>query len=157
MVSSPLVRVAIWAVPVLFSIVVHEVAHGWMAYRLGDDTAKRMGRLTLNPLTHIDIIGTIILPLMMMALGGPVFGWAKPVPFNPNNFYAKVDPRKGTLLVALSCPGSNLVLAFVSSFIFVALQKFLSTLHPFLFIPLSQLALALLNRSTNSGRSAELR
>ena len=62
------IRIAIWAVPVLFSIVVHEVAHGWVAYRLGDDTAKRMGRLTLNPVSHVDLMGTVILPLIMIIM-----------------------------------------------------------------------------------------
>ena len=143
MTGSLIAKLAIWAVPVLFSIVVHEVAHGWMAHRLGDDTAMRMGRLTLNPLMHIDMMGTIILPFILIILGGPVFGWAKPVPFNPNNFYRHVNPRKGTLLVALAGPGSNLILAFVSSFVFVAVQKFFSASHPLLYIPLSQLALAL--------------
>lgn len=143
MAGSLIAKLAIWAVPVLLSIVVHEVAHGWMAHRLGDDTAKRMGRLTLNPLMHIDPMGTIILPFMLIVLGGPVFGWAKPVPFNPSNFYRHVNPRKGTLLVALAGPGSNLILAFASSFVFVAVQKFFAGSHPLLYLPLSQLALAL--------------
>jgi Zn-dependent protease len=117
-------RVVIWAVPVLFSIVVHEVSHGWMAYRLGDDTAKRMGRLTLNPFPHIDPMGTVILPLIMIYMGGPVFGWAKPVPFNPYNFNRNVNIRNGTMWVALAGPGSNLILAFIFSFVFVAIQQF---------------------------------
>jgi len=118
-------RIAIWAVPVLFSIVIHEVAHGWMAYRLGDPTAKYMGRLTLNPISHIDPIGTVILPLILLALGGPVFGWAKPVPFNPQNFHPHVNIRKGTMWVAIAGPGSNLILAFIGSFILFFLRKFL--------------------------------
>jgi Zn-dependent protease len=137
-------RVVIWAVPVLFSIVIHEVSHGWMAYRLGDDTAKRMGRLTLNPLSHIDPMGTIILPLIMIIMGGPVFGWAKPVPFNPYNFNRTVNIRNGTMWVALAGPGSNLTLAFIFSFVFVAIQQFLSGLPYIVYISISQLAQALI-------------
>jgi len=116
-------RIAIWAVPVLFSIVIHEVAHGWIAYRLGDPTAKNMGRLTLNPLPHIDPIGTVILPLILLILGGPVFGWAKPVPFNPHRFHPHVNVRRGSMWVALAGPSSNLILAFIASFILVILRK----------------------------------
>jgi Zn-dependent protease len=139
-----LIRVFIWAVPVLFSIVVHEVSHGWMAYRLGDDTAKRMGRLTLNPLPHIDPVGTVILPLIMIIMGGPVFGWAKPVPFNPYNFNRNVNARSGAMWVALAGPVSNLGLAFISSFIFVAVQKFFPGLPSFIYFSITQLAQALI-------------
>ena len=139
-----IVRVFIWIVPVLFSIVVHEVSHGWMAYRLGDDTAKRMGRLTLNPLPHIDPIGTLILPLIMIIMGGPVFGWAKPVPFNPYNFNRKVNARSGAMWVALAGPSSNLILAFISSFFFIAVHKFFSGLPPLVFFSITQLAQALI-------------
>ena len=118
-------RIAIWLVPVLFSIVIHEVAHGWMAYRLGDPTAKHMGRLTLNPIPHIDPLGTVILPLILLILGGPVFGWAKPVPFNPQNFHSHVNIRRGSMWVALAGPGSNLILGFIASFVLVFLRKFI--------------------------------
>ena len=100
----------------LFSIVIHEVAHGSMAYHLGDPTAKYAGRLTLNPIPHIDPIGSIILPgmliLMSVALGGGgiIFGWAKPVPINPYNFR---DQKYGEVKVALAGPGANLLLALV--------------------------------------------
>ena len=112
-------RVIIWAVPVLFSVILHEVSHGWVAYKLGDDTAKRMGRLTLNPIPHIDILGTVILPLIMIIAGGPVFGWAKPVPYNPHNFDRHINPKDGAMWVALAGPVLNLILAFISSFILV--------------------------------------
>ncbi|MBN1626245.1 MAG: site-2 protease family protein [Deltaproteobacteria bacterium] len=124
--SNILIKILVFAVPVVFSIVVHEVSHGWMAYKLGDDTAKKMGRLTLNPIPHIDPLGTIILPLLMIIAGGPIFGWAKPVPFNPNNFNRTVDFRNGVMWVALAGPGSNLILAFISSFIYVFMHKFIA-------------------------------
>jgi len=139
-----ILKVLIWAVPVLFSIVIHEVAHGWMANKLGDDTAKRMGRLTLNPISHIDPMGTIILPLIMIIMGGPVFGWAKPVPFNPYNFRRNVNPKTGAMWVAAAGPGSNLMLAFIATFVLVATQKFFTNISPALFLSIRQLAEALM-------------
>ncbi len=97
----------------LFSVVIHELAHGSVANSLGDPTAKYEGRLTLNPLPHLDLFGSIILPLLLLiATGGqgPVFGWAKPVPINPYNFK---DQKWGSLKVALAGPASNLALAVV--------------------------------------------
>lgn len=139
-----ILKVLIWAVPVLFSIVIHEVSHGWMANKLGDDTAKRMGRLTLNPISHIDPLGTIILPLIMIIMGGPVFGWAKPVPFNPYNFRRNIDPKTGAMWVAAAGPGSNLILAFLATFVLVATKKFFSNISPALFLSITQLMNALL-------------
>jgi Zn-dependent protease len=133
-------RILIWAVPVLFSIVIHEVSHGWMASKLGDDTAKNMGRLTLNPLVHIDPIGTIILPFIMIILGGPVFGWAKPVPFNPYNFNPRVNRRNGIMWVGIAGPASNFTIAFVASFVLVFSERFLSGLPALLYISIFQLA-----------------
>jgi Zn-dependent protease len=136
--------VLIWAVPVLFSVIIHEVAHGGMAYRLGDPTAKNSGRLTLNPAPHIDIIGTVILPFMMIVLGGPVFGWAKPVPVNPRNFRPQIDIKNGMMWVALAGPCSNLALALISAFFYVGVMR-VSPSHPsLLFLSLSNLAQALL-------------
>ncbi len=94
------------------AIVLHEVSHGYMAFRLGDPTAKAMGRLSLNPAKHVDLFGTIILPAMLILAGGPVFGYAKPVPYNPRYFK---DKRKGDLLVGLAGPAANLVMALVGS------------------------------------------
>ena len=93
------------------AIVLHECGHAYMAYKLGDPTAKNAGRLTLNPLKHVDPVGTVILPLLMIAVGGPVFGYAKPVPYNPAYFE---DKRKGDLLVAFAGPAVNLLLALAA-------------------------------------------
>jgi len=139
-----IIKVLVWAVPVLFSIVIHEVAHGWMANRLGDDTAKRMGRLTLNPLPHIDPVGTLVLPLIMIIMGGPVFGWAKPVPFNPYNFRRNINPKTGAMWVAAAGPGSNLILAFIATFILVAAQKYSAGLSPSIYMTITQFARALI-------------
>ncbi|MFH1411041.1 MAG: site-2 protease family protein [Candidatus Omnitrophota bacterium] len=90
---------------------VHEFAHGYAAYRLGDTTARDAGRLTLNPLAHIDPVGTVMLPAMLAITHSPViFGWAKPVPIDPRNFK---DPAKGMLLTSLAGPASNFLLAFL--------------------------------------------
>jgi Zn-dependent protease len=100
---------------VLFlSIVIHEIAHGSCALILGDDTAKREGRLTLNPIAHIDPIGTILLPLTLFILNLPVFGWAKPVPVNPLNFR---DRKWGIVKVSLAGPVTNLLIAILFSFL----------------------------------------
>ena len=96
---------------VFFSVVCHEIAHGLTAYRLGDPTAYRMGRLTFNPLVHIDIFGTIILPLLLVLSGSRIlFAWAKPVPVNPAYFR---NPRQGMMWVAAAGPGTNLGLAII--------------------------------------------
>lgn len=100
------------------AIVCHEFMHGFAAYKLGDNTAKQSGRLTLNPLKHVDPFGTVILPLLLIFMGGPVFGYAKPVPYNPNNFK---DKRKGDVIVGLAGPAANLVLALIGSALMFAL------------------------------------
>lgn len=100
--------IAIAIIPLIFAIVVHEVAHGWVALQLGDDTAYRMGRLTLNPLKHIDPIGTILVPIVLILTVGFAFGWAKPVPVNFNNLR---NQRRDTALVAVAGPFSNLLMA----------------------------------------------
>ena len=94
------------------AIVLHEVSHGFAAYKLGDPTAKSMGRLSLNPIKHIDPFGTIIMPLLLMVMGWPVFGYAKPVPYNPMYFK---DKRRGDLIVGLAGPAANLVLALIGA------------------------------------------
>lgn len=101
-------QLAVWVLPVLFAITVHEVAHGWVANHYGDPTARMMGRLTLNPVKHIDPVGTILVPGLMLMMGGIVFGWAKPVPVNHENLR---DPRRHMMLVAVAGPGANLAMA----------------------------------------------
>lgn len=104
---------SVWVIPVLFAITLHEAAHGWAALRFGDDTAKRAGRITLNPLKHVHPVGTVLLPGALIALGAPfVFGFAKPVPINPAKFRVL---QPGLILVALAGPGMNVLLACVSA------------------------------------------
>ena len=101
----------------IFSVIVHEVAHGWVAYRMGDPTAKEMGRLTLNPVPHIDLFMTILLPVALHFLsnGAFMFGGAKPVPVDPRRFR---NPRRGLMLVSLAGPASNVLLAVVAAAVF---------------------------------------
>lgn len=98
----------LYAIPLLFAITLHEVAHGWAAWRCGDGTAKFLGRLSLNPIKHIDPIGTIALPILTLLLGGIIFGWAKPVPVNWKNLRS---PRVNQIWVTLAGPGANLLMA----------------------------------------------
>jgi len=110
-----LLAMALMAVVLLFSVIVHEVAHGYVALRNGDPTARMLGRITLNPIPHIDPIGTILLPVLLLMSGaGIIFGWAKPVPVNPRNFR---NYRWGELTVSAAGPLSNLALAVLFSFI----------------------------------------
>lgn len=100
-------KIIIWAIPVLFAITLHEVAHGWMALKLGDRTAQMLGRLTLNPIKHVDPIGTIVVPGILLLLGGFIFGWAKPVPVSFQNLR---NPKTHMAWVALAGPIANLVM-----------------------------------------------
>lgn len=100
-------NIIIWVPPALFAITLHEVAHGWVANKLGDPTARMLGRLTLNPIKHIDPIGTVLVPAALYLFTGFVFGWAKPVPVSPRNFH---KPRQGMALVALAGPMANLLM-----------------------------------------------
>ena len=101
-------KIIIWLIPIIFAITLHEVAHGWVAYRLGDPTAKLQKRLSLNPLRHIDLLGTLIIPIGLLLTTGFVFGWAKPVPVNWSNLH---NPRRDTALVAIAGPLTNLLMA----------------------------------------------
>ena len=111
---STLQQITIWALPILFAITAHEAAHGWVALQLGDKTAQRLGRVTLNPIKHIDPIGTVIVPLGMFLLSGVVFGWAKPVPIN---FRQLRQPRRDMGLVAIAGPTANLLMILFWAFI----------------------------------------
>ncbi|MBK1722530.1 site-2 protease family protein [Thiocystis violacea] len=99
---------AVLAIPVLFAITVHEAAHGWVASRLGDKTALMLGRVTFNPIKHVDLMGTLVVPILTFFLAGFLFGWAKPVPVNWRNLK---NPRRDMALVAIAGPGANLLMA----------------------------------------------
>ncbi|CAA7623503.1 putative zinc metalloprotease YwhC [Candidatus Terasakiella magnetica] len=103
--------VTVWALPLILAVTLHEAAHGYAALAMGDDTAQRMGRISLNPLRHIDPFGTIILPGLLLAVGGVMFGWAKPVPVN---FLRLRNPRWGMVVVAAAGPAMNLALALAA-------------------------------------------
>ncbi len=118
MTSNVVYQIAVWLVPLVIAIVFHEVAHGLVARRLGDPTAEQRGRLSLNPIKHIDPFGTVILPLILAVThAGAIFGWAKPVPVD----YRRLrNPRRDMLLVALAGPGMNLLLALIGTAILAA-------------------------------------
>ncbi len=111
-------KLGIYFVPFLFALCFHEYAHGWVAKRLGDNTAESLGRLTLNPTSHADIIGTYALPIMAILFATPFFGWAKPVPVDGRNLK---NPRKDMFWIALAGPLSNLLLAAVATFVLAIL------------------------------------
>jgi Zn-dependent protease len=104
-----------WILPIIFAVTFHEAAHGFVANQLGDDTAKREGRVTFNPLKHVDPFGTVLLPAILYVSSGFLFGYAKPVPVN---FARLHHPRRDMVLVALAGPGTNVLLAIVSSLLF---------------------------------------
>lgn len=116
-ISTIAYTVSVWAIPVLLAVTLHEAAHGWAAWRLGDDTAYRLGRVTFNPFRHIDPFGTILLPIMLLLASGGrmMFGFAKPVPVN---FRGLTRPRRDMVLVAIAGPGINLALAIVAAALF---------------------------------------
>jgi len=105
-------QVATWLIPLVFAIVFHEIAHGWVANAFGDPTAREKGRLSPNPIRHVDPIGTVVLPLILAVTGAPVFGWAKPVPVVAERMR---NPRLHMMLVALAGPGMNLLLAVIAA------------------------------------------
>jgi Zn-dependent protease len=117
------------ALPLLFAMVLHEYAHGWVAFRCGDPTAKIQGRLTMNPLAHIDPFGTVILPLLCLAMpGGFILGWAKPVPIDPRCMH---QPRRDMALVAAAGPAMNFALAIGSAILFALLLSIEPTIGSF--------------------------
>ena len=116
-------QLSIWVLPVLVAVILHELAHGYSAYLLGDPTAARMGRLTLNPIAHIDLLGTLLLPFLLIMTGAPfLFGYAKPVPVDFTNLR---NPRRDMVRVATAGPIMNLILAGLSAFVL----KFLLSLQ----------------------------
>src|SRR5512140_3424387 len=126
--------ISIAAIPVLFAITLHEAAHGYVARHFGDMTAYQQGRISLNPLRHIDPVGTILLPLLTFILGGILFGWAKPVPVN---FSALRHPKQDMFWVAAAGPFANLLMAVLWA---VALKFALMTPHNAFTLPLSLMA-----------------
>lgn len=119
--QSILYKISTWVLPIVLAVTLHEASHGWVAWKLGDNTAFSRGRVTFNPVKHIDPFGTVILPaLLLLASGGKMsFGYAKPVPVN---FWALNNPRRDMVLVALAGPGSNLILAIISAALFHVVQ-----------------------------------
>ncbi len=107
-------KIALYAPPILLAITLHEVAHGWAARSLGDPTAANLGRLTLNPFKHVDPVGTVLVPVVLVMLGGLLFGWAKPVPVNMHRLN---DPKRDMALVAAAGPASNFVMALFWAYI----------------------------------------
>jgi Zn-dependent protease len=105
-----LIKISIYAIPLLFAITLHEVAHGWAARYFGDRTADMLGRLSLNPLRHIDPIGTLLVPGLLLAMSLPVFGWAKPVPVVTSSLR---NPRRASMLVAAAGPAANFLMALI--------------------------------------------
>jgi len=125
-----LLHIIIIGIPILLAITLHEAAHGYAALRYGDDTAKRMGRVSLNPLRHIDAVGTILIPGFLLLVGSPVlFGYAKPVPVN---FSRLRNPRRDSVFVAGAGPATNILLAFISALLFHVLIFFPATMVPLL-------------------------
>ena len=107
-------RIAVWALPLIFAVTVHEAAHGWVADRLGDPTARKLGRITFNPLPHIDLVGTILVPVLMLVFTGFLIGWAKPVPVSVGRLRS---PKRDMAIVAAAGPGVNLLMAFFWSLV----------------------------------------
>lgn len=119
--ASFLTILSIAAIPIVFAITLHEVAHGWVARSFGDRTAEAQGRLSLNPIRHIDPIGTVLVPAILLWLGGFLFGWARPVPVNPRFLR---DPRPNMVWVSAAGPAANLVMALVWAFLMMLSQRF---------------------------------
>jgi len=130
-------KMAAIVLPLIFAVTLHEAAHGWVADKLGDSTARQLGRITVNPLRHIDWFGTILLPMLMMAFTGFLFGWAKPVPVNMSRLR---NPRRDMVWVALAGPGANVLMAILWSLLLLLVD---SSLTPeALALPLAAMAVA---------------
>lgn len=131
-------KIAIWVLPLLFAITLHEVAHGWVASRRGDQTACLAGRLTINPLKHIDLIGTILVPMLLLSVSNFIFGWAKPVPVDARNLH---HPRRDMVWVAAAGPLSNILMALFWACI-AKIASYLVPGHAWLGIPLAYMGQA---------------
>ncbi|MGH8373446.1 MAG: site-2 protease family protein [Gammaproteobacteria bacterium] len=132
-------KIAIWVIPVLLAVTLHEAAHGWVANRLGDPTARMLGRLTINPLKHIDPIGTILVPAILLLLPGRfLFGWAKPVPISPRNFK---HPRRDMAIVGAAGPMANLLMAILWSMV-ARISLYLPASAAHISLPLALLGVA---------------
>lgn len=126
------IEIAISLFVLLFAITVHEAAHGWAAKRMGDSTAFDLGRVSLNPLVHIDPIGTVVLPLMLVLIGAPAFGWAKPVPVNPYNLR---HPRRDNLVISAAGPAANLLTSIGAMLLLLVLKFTVPGVRAFLQSP----------------------
>ncbi|MFT5134425.1 MAG: Zn-dependent protease [Gammaproteobacteria bacterium] len=129
-------KIFIFAIPIIFAITVHEVAHGWVASKLGDQTAKLLGRLTLNPIKHMDPVGTVLLPLFMIVTTGMAFGWAKPVPVNWRNLN---NPKRDMALVAVAGPAANLLMVIAWT-LFILFVNTLPGVSPYTLYLLQEMA-----------------
>jgi Zn-dependent protease len=118
--ASLLRNLSIGAIPIVFAITLHEVAHGWVARHFGDRTAEAQGRLSLNPIRHIDPVGTVLVPILLLWLGGFLFGWAKPVPVNPRFLR---NPRGNMVWVSAAGPAANLAMAIAWAFLMMVSQQ----------------------------------
>lgn len=125
--SASVVQIGLELAALLFAVSLHESAHGWVAWRCGDPTAREAGRISLNPLRHLDPVGSLLVPLVLALSGAPVFGWARPVPVS---LARTRDPRRAQLLVSAAGPASNLALAFVSGAAFSLLRPALAAGSP---------------------------
>lgn len=122
-------------IPMILALTVHEYSHAWLAAKLGDDTAMQQGRLTLNPVVHIDPIGTLLIPIVGLTAGVPFFGWARPVPVSPSRFTRKMRMKTGYLLTSAAGPVSNLLFGFLMTLVLglvakaIGVQELLRMLH----------------------------
>ena len=131
-------RVAVWALPLVFAVTVHEAAHGWVADRLGDPTARKLGRITFNPLPHIDPIGTIVVPLLMLTFTGFLIGWAKPVPVSVERLG---KPKRDMAIVAAAGPAVNLVMAVLWSIVLLLAHNLVHSM-PAIAVPVLLMSIA---------------
>jgi Zn-dependent protease len=119
-------RIAIWALPLIFAVTVHEAAHGWVADKLGDPTARKLGRITLNPLPHIDPVGTLLVPVLMLTFTGFLIGWAKPVPVSVGRLGS---PKRDMAIVAAAGPGVNLLMALIWSLVLLVAHSLVHSMQ----------------------------